>query len=272
MRAQNTTVLGPGDTFTLPKAKIMLHGRLKRRFGTGFEWGVQTPAEAIRALCTMKPGFQQALREGDYKVIRGPRHGGLELDLDTMGFRLGDGGMLHIVPQARGQGGRGASVGKIIAGTALVALAIYSGGAAAGAAGGLLGGGSVAGVSASSIGMLGASMIFAGAASLLSPMPKAPRPTERSEVARNPSFLFDGPGMTMEQGRIVPVVYGRNVRVGGVLIASSYQSVDYNPAGNAAATAVPEEPVVIEPITQQAVRFDRALGKYVYASTGQPTS
>lgn len=273
MRKPDLTKLKPGETFELPTAMVYLHGSAKRRWGGPFRWGVETPAEAIRALDTMKPGFRDYLREHDFQLVRGPRHGGLDLDTDTLDFSIRN-SSLHVIPLAKGAGGgRGASVGKVIGGAALVALAIYSGGAAAGAAGGLLGGGTVAGVSASSVGMLGASMIFAGAASMLSPMPKAPRPQEKSEGTRNPSFLFDGPSMVMEQGRVVPIVYGRQVRVGGVLIASGYVAQDFSPQGNAAATPVPADgEIVIEPITGQPVRFDRQLGKYVYAATGQPTS
>lgn len=221
----------------LPTATIYLHGALKRKFGGPYKWGVQTPAEAIRALDRMKPGFRDALREGDWMLVRGPRHGGIDLGVEMLDFRLGDGGALHIIPAVKGRGGKNGGVGKIVAGVALVALAVvapYAAGAGYAGFAGAAGAYTVAGVSASSIGMMGLGLIFSGAASLLSPQPKTSRPVEKEAVAQNPSFMFDGPSMGLEQGRIVPVIYGRKIRTGGVLISSAYDTEDVNKAGSAA--------------------------------------
>jgi predicted phage tail protein len=40
---------------------IRLYGKLGARFGRRFRLAVNSPAEAVHALCTMLPGFQQYL-------------------------------------------------------------------------------------------------------------------------------------------------------------------------------------------------------------------
>ena len=40
---------------------VRLYGQLGSRFGRSFRLAVNSPAEAIRALCAIVPGFQQYL-------------------------------------------------------------------------------------------------------------------------------------------------------------------------------------------------------------------
>jgi predicted phage tail protein len=118
----------------------------------------------------------------------------------------------------------GRGVGKILAGVALVVLAIVAGpvaggflglGAGLGGAGlGLVGGGF-----ASAVGFLGASLIIGGVAQLISPTPSMGSLTSGREAARLESFTFSEIVNTSKQGMAVPICYGRAF-VGSAVISS----------------------------------------------------
>lgn len=214
---------------------IHLHGGIGRRFGKQFDLHVDTPAEAIRALCHMLTGFREALSMGAYRVVRGR----LGVPVDGLAIRLGKETELHILPAAAGA--KNAGVGKIIAGVVLIAAAALTYGAAAGAFGSGLAGfvGAGAGASASAIGItgiatvaqlgfMGVGMVLAGASMLLAPQPRSQGPLT---VDQNPSFMFSGPVNTYAQGGPVPLIYG-NCRVGSVVGAAALKAEDYvaNPA------------------------------------------
>jgi predicted phage tail protein len=219
---------------------IHLHGGLGRRFGPRFDLAVDTPAEAIRALCSMLRGFRQAVADGAYRVVRGR----MGLTPEGLGLRFGAETELHIVPAAAGAKNSGA--GKIIAGVVMIVAAVVTYGAAigwfgaasasvtaAGAAGGASAasaaawGTSVIGVSgvlsASTVGMMGLGLVFTGVTMMLAPQPKTQGPLT---VDQNPSFLFTGPVNTYVQGGPVPLVYGK-VRAGTVVGAASLKAEDY---------------------------------------------
>lgn len=216
---------------------IHLHGRLGRRFGPQFDLDVDTPAEAIRALCTMLRGFRAALSEGAYRVVRGR----VGLVPEGLGLRLGDKEM-HIIPAAAGA--KNAGTGKIIAGVILLVAAVVTAGvalAAAPAGAGVLGtamsAGAVASTSAvgiagvatvSQLGFLGLGLVLTGASMLLSSQPKS---QNALSVDQNPSFMFSGPAQTYAQGGAVPLIYGECM-VGSIVGAAALKSDDYseNPA------------------------------------------
>ena len=81
---------------------IVLHGSLRRRFGTCFRMDVVSPVEAVRALIVQLKGFRQHLREGNFRVIRGPRKTGHALDLDQLNLGLGATDEIHIVQVVAG--------------------------------------------------------------------------------------------------------------------------------------------------------------------------
>jgi predicted phage tail protein len=66
---------------------------------------------------------------------------------------------------------------------------------------------------------MGASLVLGGIAQLLAPTPKAADPSDK------PSYLFNGPVQTSQQGYPVPVGYGELI-VGGAVISAGSWSED----------------------------------------------
>jgi predicted phage tail protein len=212
----------PAPNEPTPPARIVLHGRLRSRFGAEYRFGVSTPGNAIYALCRMVPGFEQELKKGQYRVVRGGPKSGIILAEEEIPFKL-NGHDLHIFPAARGRGkgGIGGDIVKAILGVVLIAAAVLTAGGALGvtaAGGSFLGlGNTFLGISALSYGVIGAGLLFAGIGGILTHMPKPPAP--------NASFLLSGPLNTASQGGPVFLNYGTLVRVGSVMISAGYQAI-----------------------------------------------
>jgi predicted phage tail protein len=218
-RPRRTPALPPPISGT---TRIVLHGRLRRQFGHHVDWGCPTPANAIYALCTNYRGFREELAKGQYRVVRGPLKGGLDLGIEMMGIRFSDKVReMHIIPVAAGAAkGNTMAVIKIVLGVALLAVGGLVAGGVIGTAA-IAGGGALAntlfGVSAGAIILTGAGMVATGVGDILTHQPKPPAP--------NASFLLQGPTNTTSQGGPVPLPYGFKVRVGSVVIASAYEAV-----------------------------------------------
>lgn len=185
---------------------IHLHGRLKKDFGPLFNFDVATAAEALRALNCAFPGkFVAALREGNYRVIRGRRRGGLDLTLDLVTqFKLGNAD-LHIVPVATGSKNSTGAI-KAIAGVALIGAAIFfSGGTLAAPLAGM-GGAVIPGIGAGvfswgTVALLGLGLTLAGVSQMISP-------SKADENKETNSFSLTGAVNVNEQGNPVPLIYG----------------------------------------------------------------
>lgn len=197
---------------------IHLHGAL-RTFGGPFTLDVRTPAEAVRALCHLRPGFEDALRRGVFRVIRGKRRTGQHLDHGQLGINLN--GELHLVPVPRGAKNQGGA--KAVVGVVLIAVAVaatwYAGGVGGAGAAALLGTSEAVGTLAfNAVVGLGLSLTLTGVSMLLSPQPKT-----RTNEEQERSYLFGGAQNTTEQGVAVPLVLGR-VRTGSVVISASLEA------------------------------------------------
>lgn len=197
--------------------KVRLYGRLAA-FGDEFRFDVETPHEAVRALMCVLPGFRQTLSEGSYMLTLGGDdiEAGRPLDLDSVTFGLGWGGVLHIEPEA--VGAKRGGIGKIILGVALVAVAFIAMPAGAGLGATAF---SVAGASVSfgQIALFGVMMALQGVSGMLAGEPEQASFEQRERPDQRPSFLFNGPVNTSEQGGPVPLVYGRMLT--GSVVASS---------------------------------------------------
>jgi predicted phage tail protein len=197
-------------------ARVVLHGKLRRKFGPELTVGASTPANAIAVLCILKPGFRAMLEEGDYRVVRGSPKRGIDLDLRGLQMRLPPSGEMHIFPVAKGAKRGGA--GKIIIGVLLV-VAAFAFPATLGALGfsvGTIFGAQVA----TTVAVFGASMILGGITMMLSPQPQGSTSAAESNTQ---SFLLGGQLNVQQQGVPVPVQYGR-VRVGSVVISVGYEA------------------------------------------------
>lgn len=188
--------------------EVKLLGELGRRFGRSYRFMASSPKDVISALSNQLAGFK------DY--LTGAHE-------DGIGFRLVDedaDGMdyekvmmpcrqLVIAPVISG----GGTLGKILLGVALIALAFIPGIGTAVAVG-------AAKASFTAIGSLlfglGTSLVLAGVAALLTPPVKQPKETERKD-----SFLFDRATELSSQGAPVPILYGRFLAASPLIISSA---------------------------------------------------
>lgn len=188
---------------------ILLYGELEKKFGREFELDVRTPAEAVRALCTMVDGFRRHLEEFSepgYVV----RVGDYDRGEDDLNAPSSDKEVIRIIPVVAGA----SAVGRIIVGVALVALAITN-------PMGWLALGTQGAIGTTVMFGMGMSLAMGGIAELLAP---APPKFESKNVAESPSYMFDGPVNTMGAGYAVPVGYGELI-VGSHVISAELYSV-----------------------------------------------
>jgi predicted phage tail protein len=187
---------------------IHLHGKLAKEFGQSLRFDVETAAEALRALnCAFPKRFVAAIEEGYYKIVRGDKRAGMQLDLDLVNqFKLGLAD-LHIIPVAKGAAMSKTAKGttKLVLGAALIGGAIFfSGGTLAAPLAGL---GSTAfgvagfGVTYGNIALLGLGLVLAGASTLLS---KPAVNTASNSVSVNGGNI----GNAGQQGNGVTLIYG----------------------------------------------------------------
>jgi predicted phage tail protein len=224
--------------------KVVLRGELGKQFGRVHHFDLNTPAEAIRALCANFEGFQQALvtaaeRGVGYIVQVGKS--AIE-ELDEIHNPTGQSEEISITPVLVGAGGGG--VGNILVGVALVAAAIVFAPLGAGFLGlgaGALSSGSVAALAVASnvVGFIGVSMILSGTAQLLSPQPadlpgltgasggrgNSFNPANNDPADNRASYIYNGAVNLTAQGNPVPLCYGR-MRVGSVVVSAGVSTTD----------------------------------------------
>lgn len=210
--------------------EVRLYGPLAKFVGQRkFLAEVASAAEAVRMLLVNFPGLEQHMADQHYKVIVD----GYDSALEEIHYPASQ--TIKIVPVL---GGAGGGTGKILAGVALVALAIVGGPIAGGflGLGAGVGGGAVTGflgaAAANIIGAVGTALILGGVSQLLSPTPQIGQigpasmnpgagvnTTEGSELDPQESYSFSGIQNTSRQGTPCPVVYGETI-VGSVVISA----------------------------------------------------
>jgi predicted phage tail protein len=189
--------------------RIKLYGQLAKFIGKRvLHADVASAAEAVRFLLANWPELEQHMADQHYRVSVGD----YDLALEELHHPAGQ-QEIKIVPVVAGAGG---AVGRILAGVALVALTIVTGGFG-GAAIGLFGAGTLA-VGTVALGV-GASLILGGVAELLSPVPKATTGMD-GEADPRKSYSFSGIQNVSRQGVPVPVIYGETI-VGSIVISAS---------------------------------------------------
>lgn len=196
---------------------VYLHGSL-RQFGKHFRLAVITPAEAVRALCIQIKGLRAAIREGFYRVIVGAP--GRRRDRSEDELNAGFDRSVHIVPVIAGAGGgKGLATGLLIAGAALLAVAFTPVALGLGAFGST----TIFGISASTVGLVGASLALQGVSMLLAPKPQLDG-GETKSGDKLESFMFGGLPYRPVAGRPVPVTFG-TFRVDCVPISLAVKNV-----------------------------------------------
>lgn len=169
--------------------EVKLLGKLGQRFGRSHLLDIQTPREAVRALCVNQPEFGQHIIEAEQEnigyrvVIEGRDRPENELDYPIAAI------VVIVVPAIFGS-----SEGwwYIIAGVALIGIGLFTGFAP--------------------LALLGAALLLRGIATLLAPKPAAEEDEKRS--------FFQSSTQTGQQGRPVPLCYGRFLCPGQPVSAS----------------------------------------------------
>jgi predicted phage tail protein len=223
--------------------KVVLRGELGKQFGRVHHFDLNTPAEAIRALCANFEGFQQALvtaaeRGVGYIVQVGKS--AIE-ELDEIHNPTGQSEEISITPVLAGAGG---GTGKILAGIAIVAASIIFAPTVGGFLG--LGAGAVTSGAAGTMaaitsitGAIGVSLILSGTAQLLSPQPaelpgltgatgargNSFDPVNNDPADNRSSYIYNGAVNLTAQGNPVPICYGR-MRVGSVVVSAGVSTTD----------------------------------------------
>lgn len=190
--------------------KIKLYGQLAKFIGKRvLEADVASAAEAVRFLVANFPEVEAHMIDQHYRVSVGS----YDLTVDELHDPAGA-QEIKIVPVMAGAG----AVARIIAGVALIGLAIAIPGIGGGVAATIFG--TQFSAISLAIGSIGFSLAIGGVGQLLTPVPKL------GEDDNDPrkSFSFSGIQNTSRQGTPVPIVYGETV-VGSVVIAAGIDTV-----------------------------------------------
>jgi predicted phage tail protein len=204
---------------------VKVYGALRKKLGQcRFQFDVDTPAQALKALCVNFPGLEKWLMDSEadgigFRVTVG-RDKITQESPECLILPWSEREVFSITPVIVGAG---QGFGQVLAGIGLVAFAILTAGVGAGFLGlgaGLTAGTFTLGATASTaIGGIGAALILGGVAQMISPQPNMGALTSGREAARLESFTFSGIVNTSKQGLPVPVAYGR-LFVGSAVISS----------------------------------------------------
>lgn len=204
---------------TMPVLReVRLYGPLRAQFGRSHWLAVDSPAEAVRALCTLFKGFREALsghKGPGYRLLVGEGPVADWRDPQTLGLSAGSATTIRLVPVLHGAKRQG--WGQIIVGALLVAASFMMYGADGGA-----------------LATAGYGMIIGGAVALLSPQRTGTGSSAKEEVR---SQSINGPVNVTSAGGPVPLIIGR-VLVGSVTISAGLSTDDFTPP----ATSLPAEP------------------------------
>jgi predicted phage tail protein len=184
---------------------IRLYGRLGFLFGRVHQLVVSNPAQAVRALCIMIPGFERELMQSRdkgvaYAVFAGKRN----LSVEELRYPSGH-DEIRIAPIL--QGSKAAGLFQTVLGAVMAAVGYYFGWTGVGAI----------------IGNMGVAMMAGGMQQLLAPSPKGL--SSKDSAANAASYTFNGPVNTEAQGGPVPLLYGE-LEIGSAVISAGIYAED----------------------------------------------
>jgi len=187
---------------------IRLYGRLGALFGREHRLAVVSPAEAVRALMALKPGFEKYLMNAKDKgfgfaVFLGKRN----LAESELHSPAGNDD-IRIAPIVFG-----AKSGwmQIIVGLVIIIVSMVIDYFTYGAFGEATGYQTY---------YMGITMIIGGVIQLLMPVPKGPH--SQDPIENRPSYTFNGSVNTLAQGYPVPLLYGKAFTGSAVVSAGIY--------------------------------------------------
>lgn len=175
---------------------IRLYGKLGARFGRKFRLAVNSPAEAIHALCVLVPGFQQYLMGAkskgmEFAVFNGKQN----LSRDQLHDPPGQDD-IRIAPVMVGS--KRGGILQTILGVVLIVIGVYMNIAAGGSGMGFV--------------QMGVGMVIGGVTQMLAPQPKGLGAKDSPDNA--PSYSMNGTVNTQAQGNPVPIAYGGHDKKG----------------------------------------------------------
>lgn len=185
---------------------IRLYGQLGSRFGRSFRLAVNSPAEAVRALCAILPGFQQYLARAKengmaFAVFVGKQN----LTKDQLQDPPGQED-IRIAPVLLGS--KRGGVLNIILGVVLIVVGVYTANV--------------------NLMVQGAVMVIGGVVQMLGPQPKGLGSQDSAE--NRPNYSMNGTVNTQAQGNPVPVAYGghdtKGMLVGSAVISGGIMAED----------------------------------------------
>lgn len=179
---------------------VKLYGILRKYFGREYLLDVNSPRDAVQALCKLVPGFEKFLATGEerglvFTVFSGRRN----LAPDELDLQGSDAEAIRIAPII--QGSKQGGMFQVILGAVLVVAGYFTFGT----------------TSAIGIAMMagGAALALGGVVQMLSPTAKTGG-LDRNEDGNNPSYGFGSAVTTIAQGNPYPVLYGER-EIGGAI-------------------------------------------------------
>jgi predicted phage tail protein len=86
---------------------------------------------------------------------------------------------------------------------------------------------------AGNVALAGAGLVLGGVSQLLTKAPQVRGYSNREPAGvERPSYLFNGPVNTVAQGATIPVICGRRVRVGSVVISAGIFTERFKPSSS----------------------------------------
>tara|TARA_R100001198_G_scaffold94947_1_gene79490 strand:+ start:712 stop:1347 length:636 start_codon:yes stop_codon:yes gene_type:complete len=197
---------------------VKVYGHLAEHCGQSvFEALVRVPADAIRFLLCNFPELRGLMRDGYYKVAVGKFDLQLADHPEQLHYPMAADDVVKVIPVISGAGGRG--LGAILAGAALIGIAIASGGAGlalnATQGFGFVATGAAPSALAAAAGNIGLALTLGGIATMITPVPEQPDIGGPGQGG----FAFSGIENTSQEGVPVPVVYGEMI-VGSVVLST----------------------------------------------------
>ena len=209
-----------------PLKRVRLLGAAGRKFGRVFHLAVKSPAEAIRAISSLRPGFRGWVLEQHEKGVAWRVVTDHPEGLEAEELERETGADIVLAPVVTGAGGGFGNFFKVILGIVLIAVAIFIPAATFGLSS-MLG-----------VGLVGAGLVLGGIAGMLTPTPRLNETSygspgggsggvESSKSEDLESNLFSRNQGSGGQGECVPLLYGqRRVRSPRVVNFELRNSVD----------------------------------------------
>lgn len=183
---------------------IRLYGEMGARFGRVHHLAVDSCAEAISALSAILPGFDQYMRDSQYRGLTfAPFIGKRNIGFNEMSQPIPDGEEFRIAPIIIGN--KKGGLFQTILGAAMIVAGVV--------ASFIPGGQAVSPYLVAA----GISTAAGGVMQMLSP--QATGMKIREDDANAPSYAFGQPVNTTAQGNIVGVLYGER-EIGGAIISA----------------------------------------------------